>query len=86
MGKIVRGKKFLDALRCIQRTHNVRIDLKKNRGEEGVEREKMQDEKKERGRRGEGEKMQDETKTKHNRGRGGEDGEEDDSGGMRYKR
>lgn len=46
----------------------------------------MQDEKKERGGRGEREKMQDETKTKHNRGRGGEDGEEDDSGGMRYKR
>lgn len=35
MGKIVRGKKFLDALRCIQRTHNVRIDLKKNRGRRG---------------------------------------------------
>lgn len=52
MGKIVRGKKFLDALRCIQRAHNVRIDLKKKRGGGGDgERENARRKKGERGER-----------------------------------
>ena len=60
-------------------THNVRIDLKKREEEEGWRERECETKKKERG----GRERKCKTKQKQNTT---EEGEEDDSGGMRYKR